>query len=386
MTIHLIKKEKGRVYKSEAIVRALFGIELCHAGDGAPFLLCEDAAEKRFISISDTKNYWACAMSGRPLGLDMEEAGRVIKPAVVKRLHKDEQAYLAVLSEGSSEWTEEFLSIWTRKEAWAKYSGKGLAIGFAGFSVLGGAQPAPEQAGAAQIDASAPDRAECGSPSAFQPGCLVPLVSFKYKNLIFGLAGEESADVVMTLYDAPMEQSALDYAAGLLDSRAYPSAALRKKLEDRGYTAEEISQAVEKLKDYGYVNDVSFAEELARRAAESGKGSRRISFELREKGIDKDLAGQTASEYREGEYARALDIARKMSEKSGRTGRAPVFLPEQSDSEDFSCQPDPADLSSEEKKELRSQRQKLAAKISRKLSSFGYDAPVIYSVLEDLGL
>ena len=37
----------------------------------------------------------------------------------------------------------------------------------------------------------------------------------------------------------------------------------------------------------------------------------------KEKGIDKELAGRTASEYREGEYARALSIARKMSESSG---------------------------------------------------------------------
>ena len=337
MTIHLVKKEKGRVYKSEDIVRALFGLELAHDKDGAPFLRLEEGAAERFISISDTKNYWACAVEDCRIGLDMEEAGRVVKPAIAKRLHKDEQAYLAVLSEGGSEWTEEFLSIWTRKEAWAKYSGKGLAIGFSSFSVLDGT---------------------------------LPLASFTYKKLVFGIAGATGADVVLELYDAPMQESALDYAAGLLDSRAYSAAALRKKLADRGYREDESDAAIEKLKDYGYINDEAYAAELAGRAAESGKGSRRISYELKEKGIEKELAGQAASEYKEGDRARALEVARNMAEKAGFESRT----------EDFE------DLTKEQKKELHDSRQKLAAKISRKLSSLGYDAAVIYSVLEDLGL
>ncbi len=346
MKIHLIKKEKGRVYKSEDIVRALFGAELAHDGNGAPFLRAEEGAEERFVSITDTKNYWACAVEGSRIGLDMEEAGRVVKPAVAKRFHKDEQAYLAALSEGSREWTEEFLSIWTRKEAWAKYCGKGLKQPFSEFSVLDGALPAP-------------------------------VSSFAYKNLVFGIAGAPGAEVVTEKYDAPMEQSALDYAAGLLDSRAYSSAALKKKLLDRGYREEESEAAIEKLKDYGYINDESYAAEFARRAAEGGKGSRRISFELKEKGIDKELAAQAASEYKEGEYGRALDIARAMAEKSGSSVTGPANDPDPADL---------SDLSPDQKKELFSRKQKLAGKISRKLSSLGYDASVIYSVLEDLGL
>ena len=365
MTIHLIKKEKGRVYKSEAIVRALFGFELCHVRDGAPFLLCEDDAAKRFISISDTKNYWACTVSEQPIGLDIEEAGRSVDPKIARRLHKDEQDLLAVLSAGGREWTEEFLSIWTRKEAWGKYCGKGLAIGFSSFSVLGGTLPAPEQ----------------GNDTERKSESLVPLASFTYKDLVFGLAGAESADVVLEPYDAPMEQSALDYAAGLLDSRAYSSSALEKKLVDRGYSSGETAQAIERLRDYGYVNDETYAAELARRAAESGKGSRRISYELREKGIDKELAWQAASEYKEGEYARALETARRMAEKSGRAiDSDSVGLADDTDPDD------PSELSSEKKKELFGRRQKLAGRISRKLSSLGYDASVIYSVLEDLGL
>ena len=177
MKIHLIKKEKGRVYRSEDMVRALFGLELAHDEGGAPFLRSEEGAAERFVSITDTKNYWACAVEGSRIGLDMEEAGRAVKPAVAKRFHKDEQAYLAVLSEGGREWTEEFLSIWTRKEAWAKYCGKGLKLPFSEFSVLDGALPAPEQENSAKGQADQ----------------LVPVVSFAYKNLVFGIAGAPGA-------------------------------------------------------------------------------------------------------------------------------------------------------------------------------------------------
>ena len=44
------------------------------------------------------------------------------------------------------------------------------------------------------------------------------------------------------------------------------------------------------------------------------------------------------------------------------------------------------DLTPEQKKELRAKRQKLVGKVTRKLASLGYDASVIWSVIEDLGL
>ncbi len=385
MNIYLVKKEKGRIYNSEDIVRALFGLELTHDEDGAPRLAGGEAPRPaagllrpqqaaRHISITDTKNYWACALSDYPVGLDMEESGRVIKPDIARRFHKDEQEYLAALSEGSREWTAEFLSVWTRKEAYSKLLGKGLRLGFSRFSVLGALKADPGDGG--------------------QP---VPVVSFEYKDLVFGLAGGDLqpaagnysypagsravAKIVPADYDAPMEQSALDYAAGLLDARAYSSAALLKKLQERGYRSEESEEALEKLRSYGYVNDEEFAGSLARRAAESGKGSRRIILELREKGIDKELAAKAASGYKESDLSRAMAEARVLAEKSGLFNAAAdgaLLLAASADPDE--------DAGREQKKELFEKRRRLAGKISRKLSSLGYDASVIYSVLEDLGL
>ena len=340
LTIYLVKKEKGRVYRSADIVSALTGRKLLHNEDGAPFF--EDGSS--FISISDTRNYWACCVSPEPVGIDMEEQGRQVRPAVTKRFHKDEREYLAVLSEGSREWRDEFFAIWTKKEAWSKLKGKGYAIGFAGFSVL---DPAAEG---------------------------IPVAGFTWKDLYFGIAGDSSAEVILKDYDAPMEKSALDYAAELLDARAYSEGALSSKLSERGYCGEEIELALEKLREYGYVNDKAFAENYARRGSESGKGVRRIERELSDRGIDKELAKEAALEYKDGEYQRAFDIAEKILSKYDAGGEL------------SGSGPGIEELSKEEKKELWARKQKLAGKVSRKLSSLGYDASVIWSVIEDLGI
>ena len=367
LTIYLVKKEKGRVYKSADIVRAFFSRELMHDDDGAPHFedVCfADSASDQLgntpgqpghISITDTKNYWACCVSESPVGIDMEEQGRVVKPAIVKRFHKAEQEYLAVLSEGSREWTEEFFAIWTKKEAWSKLKGKGYAIGFSKFSVL-------------------EDTVEG-----------IPVASFAHKQLIFGIAGDAEAQIVSRQYDAPMEKSALDFAAGLLDARAYSEGALAKKLTDRGYTEEETAEALGKLKGYGYVNDEAYADELARRAAESGKGRQRIKKELQEKGVDKELAARAVSEYSESEYDRAKQAALKMlGRPAGLHGAdCGVFS---DGSHEYSSAVQEEDLTPEQKKELRAKRQKLVGKVTRKLASLGYDASVIWSVVEDLDL
>ncbi len=343
MKISLIRKERGRVYKSADIVRALFGFELDHDGERAPHLK-GPGSEGLFISVSDTVNYWACCIEPHPVGLDMEERSRVVKLRVAKKLHKDEQQYLAALSEGGSEWTEEFLSIWTRKEAWSKYKGVGLSLDFSSFSVLDGSLEG------------------------------VPVAGFTYRNLVFGIAGDDKATVQRAEYDAPFKKNALDYAAGLLDARAYSSAELKKKLESRGYVAEEISEALEKLKDYGYINDGAYAENMVRRGSEQGKSSRRVKAELKLKGIDPDAAGEAAEELKEGDYARALKEAEKILEKAG-------GLPYASREDDIGR----TEEARERVREAYAKRQKIYGKISRRLAALGYEASVIYSVLEEIG-
>lgn len=316
MKVLLIEKNKGRIYKSESMVRALFNLELKHNDEGAPIV---DGA---FISISDTKNFWACSLCDHPIGIDIEEAVRTVKLLTAKKLHKSERDHLAVLSEGSSEWKEEFLSIWVRKEAYMKLTGKGLGLGPASFSVI--------DTGLAQ--------------------------SIKYKKIYIGFAGDEECSVSMAEYDAPFEQTCLEAAAALLDARMYSVSELSKKLRLKGYGKDDIDEALMKLKDYGYADDEHYASLYAEKLAGEGKGPLKIEAELLKKGIGRSLAKSTASVYREDQKTNALAAAQKLLKNV-----------------------DPGTIEKQE-------REKYLARIARKLSSLGYESSVIYDIIDKLRL
>lgn len=305
MKIYLIEKKKYRIYKSEAIVKAILDKTLTHTAKGAPEI---DGA---YISISDTKSFWACAVSEDiPIGLDIEELTRTVKPIVVKKLHEEEIEDLSTFAPGGSEWRDEFLSIWTRKEAYMKMEGLGLRMGLSSFSVI--------------------DNDDVNS--------------FKYQKLMIGVAGDLKCDITWPKYEAPFEIRCLDAAAMMLNTRSYSAAELIKKLKDRGYPEESIEVAIERLKEYGYLNDSEYAKSWARRMNASGKAPRRIEYELEKKGIDKEIAKEAAAEYKENSKESALKIAEKYK--------------------------------IETEKDLN--------RLGRKLASLGYEPSLIYDILNKL--
>lgn len=381
MKIYLLRKEKGRIYKSEDIVRTCFGRELTHDSKGAPLLgntlpdtlqsgaLLQSSA---FISISDTSGYWTCVFSDCPVGLDMEESSRPVKPAVARRLHKEEQEYLEPLAGVLSEWKEEFLSIWTKKEAVVKLCGKGLSAGFSDFSVF--SRNSVDNLVKANL-CHRPSGVAAGSVSfAFPEDINVKLAGFTARGLMFGVASLEEGELnpyaVSLNYDAPMERPALESAADMLDVRGYASSKLAEKLMDKGYSAEETAQAVEKLQDYGYLNDAALAESMAEKLAKKGCSASRIEIELKNKGISKDVAAAEADKYRETDRERAEAVYNSMKSKSrisnARTAAADA------DSAD-------AEISEET---LNAEAEKEKARIARKLSSLGYGASIIYGLLD----
>lgn len=338
MKIYIIQKSKYRIYKSEQIVQWIFGKTLIHDENGAPFLVENDVFSEHlvdsnalWISISDTKNYWACAVSsakgsgGLSIGLDIEELSRPVKASTVKRLAKEEQDYLSPLDPQSREWKEEFLSIWVRKEAYSKRFGEGLRMGFSSFFVA--KNPSFEDLGHAK---DATDES----------------LSFQYKRLFVGISPAEDYEIELVDYDAPFEISCMDAAAYMLDSKAYSAKMLKEKLEDRGYKVEDIELSIEKLEEYGYLNDESLAKSLARHFFEAGKAPRRIELELIKKGIPKEVAKKAAFEFEDDIKEKAMEIAAKMSPKN----------------------------------------EKEKAKLARKLASLGYPQGVIYDILKRLEL
>ena len=259
------------------MVYAFFGKKLTHGEKGEPYV---DGA---YISITDTAHFWACALSDAPLGIDMEETSRTVSPSVVRKLHEAEKKYLEPLSEGSSEWKEEFLSIWTRKESYSKLKGKGLSLGFSGFCVLDG----------------------------WQDSLGTALYTKIYKGLV--LSATEEFDIKERVFDAPMKKTALEAGADLLDISGCSAETMRRKLLGKGYSEDEVSKAVDILLKRGYLNDAQYAEDLACKYEAKGYSSRRIELELRRKGVDPKEAREEAARHREGDRNRAQEVAARMA-------------------------------------------------------------------------
>ena len=81
---------------------------------------------------------------------------------------------------------------------------------------------------------------------------------------------------------------ALDGAMKLLGTYPKTEKELKKYLKNKGYTLEVIDYTCEKLKEYKFLDDGSFAE-MYIKANKSRKGKRLIGFELKQKGVPEHI-------------------------------------------------------------------------------------------------
>jgi regulatory protein len=90
------------------------------------------------------------------------------------------------------------------------------------------------------------------------------------------------------LVEAP---SAYERALARLARRDQSEDELRRALRDRGYEAEEVEAALERLRGQRFLDDAGFAERYARsRLAGRGLGRLRIRQGLRQRGVDQKVA------------------------------------------------------------------------------------------------
>src|SRR5580658_9908631 len=98
---------------------------------------------------------------------------------------------------------------------------------------------------------------------------------------------------------APLDEAALhEYAVKALGRRMRSESELRRlmqaKVEHEATGAAKIAAVIARLKEYGYLNDASFAETYARLRQENEKlGQRRVKQDLKQKGIQDALIGET---------------------------------------------------------------------------------------------
>lgn len=104
--------------------------------------------------------------------------------------------------------------------------------------------------------------------------------------------------------------SAFDKAVNLLAFKGRTTQEIIKRLNEKGYSSEEIEEAVEKLSYYGYLNDQSYTISYIMDNA-SKKGKKLISIELEQKGIDKNILDEVYNDVSIDEEASIDNIIRQ---------------------------------------------------------------------------
>ena len=100
-------------------------------------------------------------------------------------------------------------------------------------------------------------------------------------------------------------------AVGLLARREHSARELRSKLINKGYPAEIVSSALEKLSARGLLSDARFAEVFSRSRSNKGYGAVRIAQELRQRGVNDEHIAPILSAVKETWRAQIDQVRRK---------------------------------------------------------------------------
>lgn len=150
---------------------------------------------------------------------------------------------------------------------------------------------------------------------------------------------------------------ALEKATAYLNRSPHTEKEVIDYLLRKGYEQDESETAAADLKEYGYIDDLSYAKLYFEYGFEKGRGKDRIVRELAARGVSRDVIDQAYGELENvpDEYEMALALADQIVAENGGV------------SEELSY----------------TDRQKLQAKIVRRLSSRGFSGSVCYSVARE---
>ncbi len=150
--VRLSGPARDRYVAGQAIVRTILGrylgmapgeIAFVRKSNGKPALRAHQASNILHFNVSHSGDVLLLAVARREVGIDVEacDRPRAVSELAARIFSKPEIAALAALPERAR--TRAFYAAWTRKEAFAKATGEGLAMPFNAFTVTVGAdQPA----------------------------------------------------------------------------------------------------------------------------------------------------------------------------------------------------------------------------------------------------
>ena len=109
------------------------------------------------------------------------------------------------------------------------------------------------------------------------------------------------------------ERVAFDMAVSYLEKYVVSEKGLKDYLKKKGFDAKAISQAVEKLKDYGFIDDEKFARNYFE-SLSNGRGKRAIAQKLKQKGVSGEIVDGLLEEVdEEDELQKAIVNAEKFA-------------------------------------------------------------------------
>ena len=119
--------------------------------------------------------------------------------------------------------------------------------------------------------------------------------------------------------DANGGNAAFRKVVSLVNASDKSEKAIRERLSSSGFDESEIDEAVQKAKEYGFINDVRFADVLIRSRISQGKGIAGIERELRSHDIEPSTMDGWPESYdfdSRSEEQRALDLLSRKPPRS----------------------------------------------------------------------
>lgn len=120
-----------------------------------------------------------------------------------------------------------------------------------------------------------------------------------------------SAEELSVMQLESEKNTAFDKALTFLSATRKTEKEIRSHLSKKGYLPAVIDYAVEKLREYGFINDEEYAEAYTESASKK-KGGRLIRMELKNKGLSEEAIENALSELDEGQE---LETAKGILEK-----------------------------------------------------------------------
>ena len=144
-----------------------------------------------------------------------------------------------------------------------------------------------------------------------------------YSSPYHGRESIENDEELTAFFEAVGSRCAFIAGLHLLSYRDHSAKELINKLVQKGHKREYSENAVEKLKEYGYVNDERYARFLAESLSErKGMSTRAIRSELLQKGISSEIADNITESLDFDPILRIIDLlktkySRKISDEKG---------------------------------------------------------------------